>query len=199
MLWLMSWFGITRNDADRLLDTEPAYAAEIERYVLRMQADTAVKQHRLPCRGTHAKGTCVRAEFEVPDLKAGYQAALAGRLARGAFARPGVYPATVRFANSDPSVNPDFKPDIRAMSFSVDLTGGAADGFPHVSPRQDFSMQSASTLPLNDARVFLATMKVITADKPLRAFMSLGFGDQLLVMRALGLAQAQSRQTPKPY
>src|SRR4051794_19469234 len=98
MLWLMSWFGITRTEAERFLDTEPAYAEEIESYVLRMQADTAARQHRLPCRGTHAKGVSACAEFHVRDLKADHEPALAARLARGVFASPGVYSATVRFA-----------------------------------------------------------------------------------------------------
>ena len=199
MLWLMRWFGVTRTDAERLLDTEAAYAEEIERYVLRLQADTAVRQHRLPCRGTHANGVCVCAEFHVPDLKGGHEPAIGTRLARGVFATPGVYAATVRFANSDPNLNPDSKPDIRSLSFSVDLTSGGTDRPPSAVACQDFSMQSAPTLPLNDARVFLATMKVITASKPLKALLSLPLGDQLRVMRALGLAQVQARQPLKPY
>ena len=87
-----------------------------------MQAKAAAKQHRPLGRGTHVKGVCARAQFEVFDVTAGRDRALAARLAKGIFAKPGVYPATVRFANADPNKNSDFKPDVRSLSFSVDLT-----------------------------------------------------------------------------
>jgi hypothetical protein len=83
--------------------------------------------------------------------------------------------------------------------FAVDLTrdGTAvpADGV----ARQDFSLQNATTLPLNDARVFLATMKVLTASNPVRGLWSLSFHDRMSVVRALLLALSQARQTVRPY
>lgn len=45
--------------------------------------------------------------------------------------------------------------DVRALSFSVEPEPDGA--------RQDYSLQSAPTLPLNDAAAFLAGMKVLTA------------------------------------
>jgi hypothetical protein len=52
---------------------------------------------------------------------------------------------------------------------------------------------------LNDARAFLATMKVMTAANPLKGLWSLSLHDQLSVLRTLVLAQIQARQPVKPY
>jgi hypothetical protein len=196
---LSKWFGVTTLDTERYLDVEKAYAEEIVHHVLTMQADAATKQRRPLCRGTHAKGVCVRAKLEVFDVAAGRDAALGARLARGIFARPGIYPTAVRFANSDPHVNADRKADVRSLSFSVDLTRDGSEVSAFGVERQDFSMQSASTLPLNDARAFLATMKVLTASNPLKGLVGLSFRDQLRVVRAIGLAQLQARRPLKPY
>ncbi len=199
MLFLSKWFGVTTSDAERYLDAEQAYAEEIVDLVLRMQANAAAKQHRALARGTHAKGSCARALFEVFEVTAGRDPALAARLAKGIFAKPGVYPATVRSANSDPHANSDYHADVRSLSFCVDLAHDGTTPSPWNVERQDFSMQSASTLPINDARAFLATMKVLAASSPLKGFASLSFRDQRRVVRAIGLAQLQSRQPLKPY
>jgi hypothetical protein len=164
-----------------------------------MQANAAAKQRRPLRRGTHAKGVCAQAQFEMFDVTDGRDRALGARLAKGIFAKPGVYPATVRFANSDPHVNSDHQADVRSLSFSVDLTQDGTAGPAFGIERQDFSMQSASTLPLNDARAFLATMKVLTASNPLKGLVSLSFHDQLRVVRAIALARSQGRQPLKPY
>ena len=85
----------------------------------------------------------------------------------GDFREPGVDPASVRFwERRYPKVNSDFKPDVRALSFSVDLTrdGTAARGA--TVGRQDFSLQNTKTLRINDATAFLATMKRLTASNP---------------------------------
>jgi catalase len=159
MLFLTRWFGVTGNDSERSLTRERSDIEEIVEKSLLMQANAAKQQHRPLCRGTHAKGVCARAQFEVSDFTVQRDPALAARLARGIFAKPGVYPAVVRFANADPNINSDFKPDVRSLSFSVDLTRDA-----NANPaRQDFSLQNATTLPINDAPAFLATMKLLTA------------------------------------
>ena len=164
-----------------------------------MQANAAAKQHRPLGRGTHAKGVCARAQFEVFDVTVGRDRELAARLAQGMFATPGVYPAVVRFANADPNINSDFKADVRSLSFSVDLTrDGTAVPDANVG-RQDFSLQNATTLPINDARAFLATMKLLTASNPATGLWSLPFKDKLRVLRTLVLAQVQAHQTIKPY
>jgi catalase len=197
MLFLTRWFGVTGSAAERSLAREQSDIEEIVEKILVMQAKAAAGQRRPLCRGTHAKGVCVRARFEVFDVTAGRDRALAARLAQGMFATPGNYPAIVRFANADQNSNSDFKPDVRSLSFAVDLT---RDGAPGTSGgRQDFSMQNATTLPINDARAFLATMKVLTASNPAAGLWLLPFSDKLRVLRTLALAQVQSRQAVRPY
>src|SRR5437016_2136732 len=159
-----------------------------------MQSNAAAKQQRSLCRGTHAKGVCARAQFEVFDATVGREPALARRLARGMFARPGVYPAVVRFANADASVNADFKPDVRSLSFLVELAREGTVG-PDAKPgRQDFSMQNATTLPINDSPAFVATISVLAASSPILSLSSLPFRDKLRVVRTLALAEMQVRQ-----
>jgi hypothetical protein len=194
MLFLTRWFGVTCSEAERNLAAEPAIIDEIVQKVLQLQANTAIKQQRPLARGTHAKGICARAEFEVLDVTAGRDGALAARLAKGIYAKPAVYPAIVRFANSDPQVNSDFKGDVRSLSFFVEpLSDGGKPS------RQDYSMQSAATPPLNDAAAFLAVMKVLTASSPATSAWSLPFKDKLRFARSMVLAQSQLRQAILPY
>jgi hypothetical protein len=197
MVFLTRWFGVTESDAERNLAGEKSDIEEIARKSLLMQTNAAAQQHRPLCRGTHAKGVCARGRFEVFDVSVGRDAVQATRLANGIFAKPDAYPAVVRFANADPNMNSDFKPDVRSLSFSVDLTQDdlANDGF----PRQDFSMQNATTLPINDSRAFLATMKLLTASNQASGLWALPFTDKLRVVRTLALAELQARQTIKPY
>src|SRR5882757_6555535 len=195
---LTRWFGVTESDADRCPAREQSDIEAITEKSLLMQSDAAARQRRSLCRGTHASGVCVRAEFEVYDVAPGRPAELAARLAKGIFAKPGVYPAVARFANADSNINSDFKPDVRSLSFSVDLTrdGTVPAGS---SSRQDFSMQNATTLPINDSPAFLATIKVLTASNPVVGLWSLPLKDKLKVVRTLALAELQARQRTKPY
>ncbi len=193
------WFGVTGSDADRDLAREQSDIEEITERSLLMQANSAARQHRPLARGTHAKGVCVQARFEVFDVAAGRDPGLAARLAKGIFARPGVYPASVRFGNADSNKNSDFKADVRSLSFSVDLT---RDGTPVPETkigRQDFSLQNAPYLPINDSPAFLAIMKLLTASNPAIGLLSLPFSDKLRVMRILALVRAQEHQPVKPY
>src|SRR5712664_1543726 len=183
MVLVTKWFGVTESDADRSPAREKADIEAIVEKSLLMQANAAAQQHRPLCRGTHAKGVCARAQFEVLDVTAERPPALASRLAKGIFANPGVYSAVVRFANADASINSDFKPDVRSLSFSVEL---APEGMAKPC-RQDFSMQNATTLPINDSPAFLATVKLLTASNP------------ILGLWTLPLAEKQARQTIKPY
>jgi hypothetical protein len=197
MVFLTRWLGVTESDAERNLTREASDIEEIARMSLLMQMNAAAQQHRTLCRGTHAKGVCARARFEVFDVTVERDPVQAARLAKGIFAKPGLYPAVVRFANADPNINSDFKPDVRSLSFSVDLTqdGVAGEG----SSRQDFSMQNATTLPINDSPAFLATMRLLTASNHAAGLWSLPFKDKLRVLRTLTLAELQARQTIKPY
>jgi hypothetical protein len=197
MIFLTKLFGVTETDAERDLDTERSVIEEIVKKVLVLQANSASQQRRSLSRGTHAKGTVVRAQFEVYDLKSLPDPKLTSRLAKGIFATPGIYPAVVRFANADPKVNSDFKADVRSLSFAVDLTQGGMRSTE--LSRQDFSLQNTTTLPINDAHAFLAVMRLLTASNPAVGLWSLPFKDKLRVLRTLTLVAIQSHQTIKPY
>jgi hypothetical protein len=121
MLFLTRRFGVTGSDAERNCAREQSDIEQIMERSLLIQANAAAKQHRPLGRGTHVKGVCARAQFEVLDVTVGRAPALAARFAQGLFAKPGVYPAMVRFGNADPNNNADFKADVRSLSFSVDL------------------------------------------------------------------------------
>jgi len=99
--------------------TEEMDTAGIVRGLLNAQAKYAAAQNRPLGRGTHTKGVCARATFEVFDLSAKFtDQSLFKRLAQGVFAKPGTYQATIRFANAASTIYPDGKADLRALSFS---------------------------------------------------------------------------------
>ena len=90
-----------------------------------MQANAAAEQHRPLGRGTHVKGTCARARFEVFDVEVRTRSCAGGasrarniRDARGLPRHRCVSRTLI------PKVNSDFKADVRSLSFSVELTGG---------------------------------------------------------------------------
>ncbi len=199
MLWLTRWFGVTGSDSERNLAREKSDIEEIVKTTLLVQANAAAQQHRPLARGTHAKGVCARAQFEVIDVTVGRDPGLAARLAKGMFATPGVYPAVVRWGNADSKKNSDFKPDVRSMSFSVDLTQNGLTVPGANSGRQDFSLQNAPPLPINDSPGFAAVMKVLAASNPLSGLWSLPFKDKLRVLRILTLAKLQASQKIRPY
>jgi hypothetical protein len=199
MLFLTRYFGVTGSDDDRDSVREQQEIEQIMEQSLLLQAKSAAKQHRPLGRGTHVKGVCVRAQFEVFDVNEGRDRWLAARLAKGIFAKPGVYPALVRFGNADPNKNSDFKADVRSLSFSVDLTRDGAFVSAANAGRQDFSLQNTTTLPINDSSAFLAIMKLLTASNPAAGLWSLPFKDKLRVLRTLTLLQFQIHQKIKPY
>jgi len=199
MLFLTRCFGVTGSDAERSVAGEQAVIEAITERVLVMQSKAATQQKRPLRRGTHAKGICAKAQFEVFDVNVGRDPVLGVRLAKGIFAKPGIYPAMVRFANSDSKINSDFKADVRSLSFSVDLTSNGPASSGANGSRQDFSLQNATTLPINDSTAFLAIMKLLTASNPAAGLWSLQFKDKLRVLRTLTLVQFQTHQKIKPY
>ena len=199
MLFLTRWFGVTSSDTERDPIREQSVIEEIVQQSLLLQAKSAAQQHRPIGRGTHVKGVCVRAQFEVLNLSLRNDLRLAKRLGQGIFAKPGIYPATVRFGNSNPKNNSDFKPDVRSMSFSVDLNPQDSPASGTTLRRQDYSLQNTKTLPMNDANAILALANVLTASSPLSGFWALAFEDKLRVLRTVFLAQFQLHQKIKPY
>ena len=182
------------------LPTEDVDIADIVKGILANQAKTAACQKRPLARGTHAKGVCVRATFEVFDLaRTVSDSAMVERLARGIFAKPGVYGAMVRFANGASSVYADSKGDVRALSFAVDVPAGVLAA---TATRQDFSMNNAPTFPINDAHAFAALMKIrsaASAAAQLKAFLGLSFRDMYGLAQTYQLVIQQQRRLVQPY
>jgi mono/diheme cytochrome c family protein len=185
---------------ERPLPNEPADIAAIEQGILIIQARYAAEQHRPLGRGTHTKGVCVRGTFEVFDLaKTIADPALAARLAKGIYAKPGVYPATIRFANGASKVQPDAEHDVRGMSFAIEVPAGVLQP---TAMRLDFSMNNASTFPINDAHAFASLMKVDSANGTvgkLRALFGLPFADIRGVFRTARQGIKQQNTPARPY
>ncbi len=183
-----SWFP-PRGEAARA--TEAADTALLTRNILTMQRTYAAAQNRPLARGTHAKGMCVRGEFEVFDVSQTIpDRALASRLAHGLFAKPGVYKATVRFANAQSYILPDPKKDVRACSVAVEVPAGVLGPY---AMRQDFSMNNARVFPLNDAHAFAMTTVVVTAPTMLRGWLTLSFRDKMGFLRTAVIGAMQNK------
>jgi hypothetical protein len=179
------------------LTTETDDTATITQGILALQRRYAAEQHRGLARGTHAKGLCVEGRFEVFDLLERVpDRQLARRLARGLFARPGIYPADVRFANADSHVYPDPRKDVRACSFSVAVPAGDA-GMPAI--RRDFSLNDASTFPINDTHAFAVTIRVVSAPTMIEGLRALSLDDRLNFLRTAVLGARQERRGTVPY
>jgi len=181
--------------------TEDADIETIKRAILANQARVAKASEQPLARGTHAKGVCVRAEFEVLDVtNIVGDRALAARLARGLFARPGTYSAVVRFANAGTRHLPDTDAELRACSFSIEvpLNAGASG-----TTRVDFAMNSAPTFTTNDAHAFVVAASIAFGDgflEKAKAFLAMSFDDKRSLRRTLQIIKQQTRQTPRlPY
>ena len=195
-LFITRWFGVTASDADRDLARNKPRSGRSSR-----KFSCSSPTRRRNSAGHSAvdprQGVASRRN-RVFDVFAKHHPALAVRLAKGMFAKPAIYPAVARFGNSDPKLNSDFKPDVRSLSFAVDLSGTGSASTDGSDCRQDFSLQNATTLPINDARAFLDDESVDRLE-PARRPWSLPFKDRLRVVRTLVLAQMQSRQKIVPY
>ena len=187
----------TFADFERKPENEDRYRAEIVRDILKLQAQFAKQLKQPLARGTHAKGIAVRAAFEVLDTSAADRdPAMSARLAQGLFAHPGVYPATVRFANAASKAASDTARDVRAMSFAVEVPAGVLGAS---SQRMDFSLNSATTFPLNDAHAFAIFVRLGAAGGilgKLKALWSLSLREFLGLLRTAYLGIGQQRSTP---
>lgn len=190
------------QEPNRFEKPRPDEATDINeiRACMKVAQVTRAEQDKRPLgRGTHTKGVCVRATFEVFDLSQSVSdPVLRERLTHGLFAQPGKYPATVRFANGQDRVLPDSKPDVRALSFSVEV-GEGADGEPQ---RRDFTMNNATTFPWNDAHGFAVFVRVSTASGflgRLKAFLTLSPADLWNVVTTLARIVRQMKKPSLPY
>jgi hypothetical protein len=177
--------------------TEAADIAEIVRGMLAIQAQAAAAGKRPLSRGTHAKGIGVHAEFEVLDVRQiGLDPLLAERLRQGIFAHPGRYPAIVRFANADGGHRDDRWRDVRAMSFAVDVSQGLLPGV----TRLDFSLNSWTIFPINDAHAFAVAVRVLSAPGAggkWGALRTLNWQEFKSLLRVMRLGRQQQKGTPR--
>lgn len=187
-------------NAERRLPTEENDTVTIVRGILAVQARFAALQRRPLGRGTHTKGVCARAQLEIFDLaRVISDPRLAARLARGVYARPGVYPATVRFANARSFMTRDSRKDVRALSFAVQFPPGVAGP---AATRVDYSMNNGPTFPINDAHAFAALMTLASARGlwgRLKAFWSLSFKDLRGILRTAILGRRAQQNPVRPY
>ena len=168
---------------ERLLENEAEYRDEIIRGILYLQKEVSQKTGKAPLRGTHAKGVCAKAQFEIFE----------GNKV-GVFAYPGTYPATVRFANADGSIRADQEKDVRSMSFSVSMPTNISNP----QGRMDFSTNDETTFPINDADVFAALMTVARRGLILGAW-DIGISRGLAVKRAIDIGSKQKKPLSLPY
>jgi len=182
---------------EQKLPNEQADIAELVRAFLIVQKRFAEQQKRGLGRGTHTKGVCCRATFEVFDLSQTIaDPALRARLARGVFARPGKYAATVRFANAASTILSDSKADVRAMSFSIEVPGGAG------MIRHDYTMNNAPIFPINNAHDFAAFMRMRARKSGLGQlweFLKLPWRDKRAILAIARIGKAQVKQPLRPY
>lgn len=182
---------------ERKLPNEQNDIAELVRTFLVIQKRFAQEQKRALGRGTHTKGVCCRATFEVFDLSETVSdPALRARLARGVFARPGRYAATVRFANAASTILSDSKADVRAMSFSIEVPDGTG------TRRHDYTMNNAPVFPINNAHDFAAFMRMRargSAMGQLWEFLKLPWRDKAAILKIAKAGKAQVNQPLRPY
>jgi hypothetical protein len=133
---------------EQLLDNEDKLTSQIREGMVYLQ-ETQAKKSGKRLRGTHAKGVCVRGNMEIFDGQH-LSPEISKRIHLGLFSEPANYPTQVRFANAAGSVAPDQDPDVRAVSFSLEVPTRLSNP----QGRMDFSMNNAVIFPINDAQVF---------------------------------------------
>ena len=166
-------------DFERKLPTEQQDIADIVAGILAVQTRFAGRQKRPLGRGTHTKGVCVRATFEVFDVAKTIDDAALGR---GSGARPvretghvsGNRPVRERGVDVPPRLGARTCARCRSPCRYLPASSDAQP------VRFDFSMNNAPTFPINDAHAFAAFMRVQAASSPLgqlRRLLSLPFRD----------------------
>src|SRR5205814_1708045 len=97
------------------------------------------------------------------------------------------------------TIQADSKRDVRALSFAVELPAGVVGPD---SARLDYSMNNASTFPINDAHAFAAFMRVQGAEGffgHLKALLSLSFKDMKGFFQTAVRGMRQQNTKPIPY
>lgn len=179
-LALPLWAADLNARFERRLTTETEDLVNIKEGIAYLQRQQAETNGRV-MRGTHAKGVCAKAEFEIFDLSE-------RAFKHGLFSAPGRHPTTVRFANADGKVLADQEPDVRALSLAVETPAG----------RRDFALNNATTFPINDAHVF-ADLMVIARYGIVSGGFRIGVGGLLKVREAFNLGELQKSPARDGY
>ena len=102
-------------------------------------------------RGTHAKGVCLNGTFRsnlAADLNGDQKHILEQAQV---FATKGELKTRFRFANASSRVNPDWNPDVRAVSLKIALPGGG---------EQDFAMNNVPRFQIDNLNNFVHVMEL---------------------------------------
>ena len=186
---------------ERKSPTEAADIDEITRGMLAIQAQAAAKAKRPLARGTHAKGICVRGRVRSLRRPPG-------------LARPGSRPNGSRGASSPCPAS--IRPSCASRTPTAAIGGTAG---PTSAPcrsrstcrlapfraltRLDFSMNSATTFPINDSHAFAVAVRVLSAEgmrAKWKALRSLTWSEFRSLLRVIRLGRQQKKATPrKPY
>ncbi|RTR00462.1 hypothetical protein [Halomonas nitroreducens] len=141
---------------ERASPAEPRLEAEMTESILAhyRRQRTAHPERPIPRFNQPKTLACPAAMLRVPELPE--------QLARGLFARPGEYPATLRFANA--TRQDDREPDLRGLSIRVEDVPGASgvDGTPG---RQDFLLNSHPVLFAGTPEDFHAFVEAVTGER----------------------------------
>jgi hypothetical protein len=118
------------------------------------QSKTVEEREHHAVRASHAKSTALAVgTLEIPQ-------GLPPELAQGLFARPGIHPVAVRFAQGPGERLGDRVSTHRGMSIKVfDVLGEKLPG--HITDTQDFVLASGTTFPSGTAEGFLRDGTVI--------------------------------------
>lgn len=176
------------------------FADELKTIFGQIQDEAKAKDDGLN-RGTHAKGSCFDGEFKVfskreLEQEFGYSSGSINRIKSGVFSHNKEYPARIRFANGKGDRFSDRAPDVRSLSFSLDLRGDHHD-FTGAS-RLDFSANSSPMFAVNNIHEFYELMK---ADRLAHGYLSYIPNPLYIgaISRALKLLEEFQRSDTKSY
>ena len=186
---VLAWLSVP--DLETISATESADITAIVDGILTLQKSDAAKQNRPLARGTHAKGVCAKAEFEVLDIIATVRPRARHSACQGPVRdTPGVIrpPCDSR------------TPTRTSTTTSKPMSGRcpSPSRLPAV-PRQDYSTNDRTTFPINDAHAFATTVKVVTASSMGAGIRALPFRDKLSFARTAILGAEQEHQSLVPY
>lgn len=142
-----SSFSIAQAEAPALHKYEKPNASENTYTGVLAKAFAGVAQST-KLRGTHSKGICAKADFQIYDIahSKAIPRAVSARLQKGFLALPGTYASRIRFANAKGAIQDDHEFDPRAISIAVDMTAGQ---------RQDLVLQNSPIFPIPTLQDFV--------------------------------------------